>query len=58
MATEKDGFGSNKSARLEAKRAVQDEEEQKEALPLDPEFPYEVARFDPFFFGVKPSLGD
>ncbi len=42
---ESDGFGLNKNARLEAKRASEEEDQKPE--PLDPPFPYRVIAFDP-----------
>lgn len=42
---ESDGFGLDKNARLEAKRAAEEEEEKPE--PLDPPFPHRVIAFDP-----------
>ena len=39
------GYGLDKNARLEARRAEDKENEQVE--PLDPPFPYRVIAFDP-----------
>jgi hypothetical protein len=50
---ERNGFGLNKNARLEARGAAEVENEKSE--PLDPPFPYWVIAFDP---GMVSSSGD
>lgn len=48
-----DGYGLNKDARLKAERAAAIEE--NKVPPLDPDFPFQVQPFDPFFFGARPE---
>lgn len=51
---QRDSFGLNKAARLQAQR-----EEQRrldEPPPLDPPFPYRVLPFDPGWFGAGDVL--
>lgn len=56
MATKVDGFGLNKSARLQAARAAREAAERAEVPPLNPAWPWNMAPFDPWFFGVVPSV--
>lgn len=46
-----DTFGLNKAARIKAQRET--ERLENTPPPLDPEFPYSVIGFDPFFFGAQ-----
>lgn len=49
-ASQSNAFGLNKAARLAAERKSKAENEAPP--PLEPEFPYSVLGFDPFYFGV------
>lgn len=44
-------FGLNKLRRLEEEQKIQNT-----VLPLDPEFPFFVTSFDPFFFRAEMAI--
>lgn len=51
---QRDSFGLNKAARLQAAREAQ--QVLDAPPPLDPDFPYRALPFDPVWFGAADAL--